>query len=556
MVGTHGRWNFTIFFICSLGAFANVFQSITYEFLGVTPNYWCHIEALIDANWTQQQIAFLSLPSGNGSQGEGCMMNNYNYTKAAEIGFEASVENRSSITIGGDATVLCHVRNFNTTVYRSTVVTEWDLVCEKRALYSTTQAAPQAGSLVGSLVFSYLLDKYGRRPVILVCVVLALASGVAASLSPVLLFYVIMKTFVSCFSTGIYMGSFVQVMELCSPSQRSSMGTLFAMPWAIGYILVPGIAYFIKTWRWLQFAYTVPILFLLPYFWLLPESPRWLISAGFPGRAADVLAVAAKTNRRVLLPKEDLVVSLNSMIPLKREKPKEKISHAIASNIMYFFSLITDSDFRRKILICYFCWFGVSMVYSGVSLNAENMSVNLYLYVFLGGVVEVVSYGLLGLMLKYVGRKSLLISVYLMCAINISTIAVLFVIYDKVSVGLIMFLSLSGKLAITAAFHLIYIFTAELFPTSCRSLAIGQSSVMARTGGIISPYINDLLGDAISWGPSALFACVSLLASALALFLPETKGTILTEGNRKTGKTESDKSLDENKALINDEFEE
>ncbi|XP_064108852.1 organic cation transporter protein-like isoform X2 [Macrobrachium nipponense] len=479
-------------------------------------------------------------------------MNNYNYTKAAEIGYSASIENPDSIAIAGDhSPVRCHVRDFNTTEYKSTVVIEWDLVCERRALYSTTQAATQAGALVSSLVFGYFLDRFGRRPVILACVLLSLISCLASTVAPVFLFYVIMKSLGSCFLSGVYVGCFVQVMELSSQSQRSLMGTLFVMPWAFGYMLTPFIAYFIRPWRWLQAAYTLPILLLLPYFWLLPESPRWLISAGSPRKAAEVLSAAAKANGRVLPPKEALVVSLNAMIPLKIEKPTEKISHVIKSNMRHLFSLITDSDFRVKTLICYFCWFGVSMVYSGVSLNAEVMSVNLYIYVFLGGVIEVVSYLFLGLMLRYVGRKSLLVSVYLLCAITISVIAVLLAIFDQVSMGLIMFLSLSGKLAITAAFHLVYIYTAELFPTTHRSLAVGQCNVMARTGGIVSPYINDLLGAVISWGPSVLFSFVSLVAAGLALILPETKGTNLTEKGIKLRKSEIDTDTDENEALIN-----
>ncbi|XP_066954869.1 organic cation transporter protein-like isoform X2 [Macrobrachium rosenbergii] len=554
IIGIRGPWNFTIIFICSLASFANVFQAITYEFLGVTPNYWCHIGPLVDANWTQHQIVSLSMPRGNGSGWDGCTMNNYNYTKAAEIGYNASIENPDSIAIAGDnAPVPCLVRDFNTTEYKSTVVTEWDLVCERRAFYSTTQAATQAGSLIGFMVFGYFLDRFGRRPVILACVLLSLVSSVASTLAPVFLFYVIMKTLVTCFINGVYTGCFVQVMELCSRSQRSLVATVFVMPWAFGYMLIPVIAYFIRPWRWLQAAYTVPILLLTLHFWLLPESPRWLNSAGYPKKAAEVLSAAAKANSRVLLPKKALMVSLNSMIPLRTEKPRGKISHVITSNIRHLFSLITDSDFRVKILICYFCWFGVSVVYSGVSLNAENLSVNLYIYVFLGGVIEVVSYILLGFMLRCVGRKSLLISVYLLCAITISIIATLLAIFDKVSVGLIMFLSLSGKLAITAAFHLIYIYTAELFPTNYRSLAIGQCGVMAGTGGIVSPYINDLLGVVISWGPSVLFSCVSLVAAGLALILPETKGTDLTEERTKPRKSEIDRDSDEVKALINDE---
>lgn len=59
--------------------------------------------------------------------------------------------------------------------------------------------------------------------------------------------------------------------------------------------------------------------------------------------------------------------------------------------------------------------------------------------------------------------------------------------------GLKIFFSQSGKLCVTAAFHLTWIYTAEMFPTRYRSLAVGEGSCVARMGSICSPYIIDIL---------------------------------------------------------------
>ncbi|XP_066955785.1 solute carrier family 22 member 6-like [Macrobrachium rosenbergii] len=181
-------------------SFAECVPGNNLQFLGVTPNYWCHIGPLVDANWTQHQIVSLSMPHGNGSPWDGCTMNNYNYTKAAEIGYNASIENPGSIAIAGDNA-------------------SWDLVCERRALYSTTQAATQAGSLIASLVFGYFLAV--ERETYL------------SSSCPHLLY----------FSDGTL---------LTELSDDLLVGTLFVMPWAFGYMLIPAIAYFIRPWRWLR----------------------------------------------------------------------------------------------------------------------------------------------------------------------------------------------------------------------------------------------------------------------------------------------------------------
>ena len=62
---------------------------------------------------------------------------------------------------------------------------------------------------------------------------------------------------------------------------------------------------------------------------------------------------------------------------------------------------------------------------------------------------------------------------------------------DTTWVGIV--LSNIGKFGATGGFSTIYVFTAELFPTNLRNSVVGTSSMVARIGGIISPYIADLV---------------------------------------------------------------
>ena len=50
-----------------------------------------------------------------------------------------------------------------------------------------------------------------------------------------------------------------------------------------------------------------------------------------------------------------------------------------------------------------------------------------------------------------------------------------------------------GKLGASAAFSLVFIYTAEILPTEIRSLGIGTCSTTARLGGIIAPFIAELV---------------------------------------------------------------
>ena len=54
-------------------------------------------------------------------------------------------------------------------------------------------------------------------------------------------------------------------------------------------------------------------------------------------------------------------------------------------------------------------------------------------------------------------------------------------------------LTMIGKAAITASFSVIYVYTAELFPTPVRHIAVGSSSMMARVGSLVAPFMGEPL---------------------------------------------------------------
>ena len=91
-----------------------------------------------------------------------------------------------------------------------------------------------------------------------------------------------------------------------------------------------------------------------------------------------------------------------------------------------------------------------------------------------------------------------------------------------------MVLSLIGKFGASASFAIVYVYTAEMFPTIIRNQAVGTCSLVARMGGITSLLL-DLLK--VYWLPAPVFimGVVATTAGALAVFFPETLGEKLPE---------------------------
>lgn len=50
-------------------------------------------------------------------------------------------------------------------------------------------------------------------------------------------------------------------------------------------------------------------------------------------------------------------------------------------------------------------------------------------------------------------------------------------------------LEMTGKFGFTMAFGIVYIYTAEIYPTVLRNIGIGMCSSAARIGSITAPYV-------------------------------------------------------------------
>ncbi|KAK3895945.1 hypothetical protein Pcinc_000329 [Petrolisthes cinctipes] len=214
----------------------------------------------------------------------------------------------------------------------------------------------------------------------------------------------------------------------------------------------------------------------------------------------------------------------------KEQGDTRSLRSVVVAVVRKAFLLLITPKVRQKACIVFFLWLATSIIYYGVSLNSYNLSTNLYMYTFLSGLLEIPAYLLLWLASTTLGRKRTLMCLYLTCSVSISVLTALIMLLEEVPSWAKMVLSLSGKMAITAAYGLVWYYSTELFSTKYRSRVMGEANMFARLGSSCSPYINDIFGEVMVWGPSAVFSLATLAAAFIVTLLPETKNKIMAQG--------------------------
>lgn len=504
-LGDFGRYQKRIYFLLCLTAITCGFHKLAGVFLLARPAHRCQLPfELSNATYElPKEILPKAFPYDTlKDKWSECERYDANYTD----------EYFASNTIATKV-ITCDNHIFNTSKHKISAVTEWDMVCSRAILPATADALFMVGVLIGSLVFGQMSDKYGRKPIFFASLILQVVFGVLVGVSPNYISYAITRLIVGATTSGTFLVSYVIAMEMVGPKARLFAGVAVQMFFTTGYILVAPFAYYLPNWRHLQIALTLPGTAFFCYYFFIPESARWLISKNRTQEAIRIIKAAAKENK-VTIPQSVLGNITEEQKEVK--DPNEREASLI--------DLFRHANLRKKTLLIFFDWFVNSGTYYGLSWNTNNLGGNDILNFVIAGAVEYPAYTFLLFTLNKWGRRNILCGAMATAGLMlILTIAV-----PKDMHWLTVTLAMLGKLAITSSYGTIYIFTAEQFPTPVRNVGLGASSMVARFGGILAPYI---IGLSTYWTPfpMIIFGVLALTGGLLSWYLPETLNKKLPE---------------------------
>ena len=370
------------------------------------------------------------------------------------------------------------------------------------------------GMALGATFGGLLADKFGRRHIFaLTLLVYGLATG-ASALATSLTLLIILRFFI-----GLGLGAELPVAstlisEFAPLKVRGRMVVLLEAFWAVGWILAAVLGTFVvgaspSGWRWALALGMVPALYALFVRLHLPESVRFLESQG---RHEEAEEVVASFEAEV----DEADIDRTTSAPTYSEEDVTATS-------------IWSKSLRGRTVALWAIWFCVNLSYYGAFiwipslLVADGFSlVKSFSFTLIITLAQLPGYAAAAWLIEVWGRRSTLATFLVGSALAAGLYGMAGSEATIILAGcLLSFFNLG-------AWGALYAIGPELYPTALRGRGTGAAAGFGRLASILAPLIVPPLVAAggVGW-LFVLFAAAFAIAALAALCLPELKGKAL-----------------------------
>ncbi|XP_023118876.2 organic cation/carnitine transporter 2-like isoform X1 [Amphiprion ocellaris] len=500
-LGQWGRFQLIFFFLLCSTIVPNGFGAFTLIFLTDVPSHQCLVS---DTNITEDwHKSIIPVKMVNGKP-ELSSCSRYRLDVVRNLSALGYIPGRDVNLTDLEQENCVDGWSYSKDIYESTVVSEFDLVCSDQWKQPFTTLIFFLGVVFGSFFSGQLSDRYGRKLVLFVTMAVQTVFVFVQAFATSWVVFIILL-FINGLAQINYLAALVLGAEVLTGNERiffSSLGSCLAF--AIGYMMLPLFAYFLRDWKSLLYALSVPSVVFIPLWWFVPESPRWLISQGRVEEAEAILRKAAKWNK-VQAPNaifEDCSVT--------KAETHSKEQYTVLD-------LLRLSSVRVTTPIVCLMSFSLCAGYFGLSFNVAQLSADPYISCFLAALVEIPGYISSWVALRYLPRRLSLIGCFLLGALPLFFIQL---VPENLS-NLSLTLELVGKYAFTTGISLIFAYVAELYPTVLRNTATGICMAVSRIGSCASPFVLNLRVY-FTYLPYIILGSLAVLSAFATLFLPES----------------------------------
>ncbi|XP_023932924.1 organic cation transporter protein-like [Lingula anatina] len=515
-LGAFGRYQIRTQFLVMIPFVISAVQAMSVVFIHYTLPHRCAIPGLPNDTYESQglwhdELINASIPGGTGL--EDAHSSCYLYVP----------HNGTAATSVNSTQEKCSSWVYGKTMMDVTVQSELNFVCDNRPRETVAQMAHFSGQMVGPLFFGLLADRFGRKPIYLISTLLGALFGVCSAFAPDHHSFAFMRFVVGLCICGTFGAGLNLILELVGTSKRMLVGIMVEYSWIVGSVSTAGLAYSVKNWNHLLLIASVPIFSIIPYFWIIPESPRWLLTSNIKGnreKGKKLMKYISEVNGRPLVEKDFEVL--------------DNTCREIVVTDQGGLRILKSPRIVMTLLVVIMNWFSVSLGYAGISLNSGKLPGDLYVNYVLIQVVDLPAFTMLFTMDK-LGRKIPHIHGMLLAGLSLLATVLVDLYADKdisSTQAIYVALNVIGKIGVASAYGDIFIWAAEMFPTAARNRCYGVVSTIGRLGAVVSPIIvNEArfegpIGNSI---PLLIFGVLCVCTGLLAVLLPDTANKPLPE---------------------------
>uniref|UniRef100_A0A3B4TQP9 Si:dkey-190l8.2 n=1 Tax=Seriola dumerili TaxID=41447 RepID=A0A3B4TQP9_SERDU len=367
-------------------------------------------------------------------------------------------------------------------------------------------------SFIVTIINKYLVNKllycvrrYGKRPVLLVCVCVHALCGLVPAVLPQPLLFLAVRCLTGVCCCCINICSFSLAVEWTQPSARLWPPAFLPFCFSLGTMAGAPLAWLSPTWRHLHLSLALPQLVCLIWKASIPESPRWLFDLW------NYLTTDVCVSKFAVFVCVQLLDSTWSDLQKSTDVQKEEPP----GGHIYVMSCIH---------LCLSCSTASALTYFGICMNIGSFGVGVYSAQFFSGLSEAPC---LLVPLVRLGRRPIsMLALFLSGAACF--LSLLLSRYHGEPV-LVMSLALLGKLCILAAIFISTLYSIELFPTVVRQRCVSLVNLCFRLGCLVNTLVPPNPNGAISFAAMVVYSSGPIVGCGLCLLLPETSGVPLPD---------------------------
>ena len=404
---------------------------------------------------------------------------------------------------------------------------EWGITVYDQAIISTVVFC---GTVVGSPFFGWFSDVYGRRRALLLSSAWVTITGILSAMVPGFYWLIFLRLLVGMGIAGEPQ-AITYFAEFLPNQSRGRCVLLVAVLFAIGGSLSVLMALAVLVpygWRWWVGACAVPSFFYVIYclvfgYWLewFPRSPRYDLITGNSVNALRTLQMAARWNK-TKLPEGKLMpepeVPRGNIIDLVR--PGYRLISILlvilwsSSGFSYYGIALLSTQMISVGNTCYPYGFEIANNETCHVLNPKD-----YLDLFWTTIADIPGIVLGAILVDVIGRKPSIILTSMLYAV---ACLLLFMCMQRTPMVALLFLA---RACVDASFQILFVYTAEVYPTEVRALGLGLGNMACRVGAMVTPYAANVLFSYSLHHAIGVYAGTGFLSVITAAFLPlETKG--------------------------------